>query len=116
VWQSGDATEDSFAELAKANSSDGSASNGGLYEKVRLGQMVKEFEDWCFAKGRKPGDTGIVKTQYGYHVMYFSGYGEPYRLLIAKSAMQNEEYKNWLEEQKPNFEISKKFAMKFAKK
>jgi parvulin-like peptidyl-prolyl isomerase len=116
VWRGGEATEESFAELAKINSTDGSASNGGLYENVALGQMVKEFEDWCFDEARKPGDTGIVKTQYGYHVMYFSGYGEPYRLLIAKSAMQNEEYKNWLEEQKPNFEISKKFAMKFAKK
>jgi parvulin-like peptidyl-prolyl isomerase len=114
VWQSGDATEDSFAELAKANSSDGSASNGGLYEKVRLGQMVKEFEDWCFAKGRKPGDTGIVKTQYGYHIMYFSGESKPYRLLVARSAMESENYSQWLEEQKQNYEISKKFSMRFA--
>ena len=33
--------------------------------------MVKEFEEWCFAKERNPGDHGLVKTQYGYHVMYF---------------------------------------------
>ena len=116
VWQTGEATEESFAELAKANSEDGSASNGGLIENIALGQMVTEFEQWCFAESRKPGDTGIVKTQYGYHVMYFSGRGEPYRLLIAKNALQNEEYKNWLEAEKPNYEISKKFALKFAKK
>ncbi|MBQ0012195.1 MAG: peptidylprolyl isomerase, partial [Clostridiales bacterium] len=36
------------------------------------GQMVQEFEDWCFAD-HKVGDTGIVKTIYGYHVMYFVG-------------------------------------------
>lgn len=114
-WRSGDATEDSFAELAKINSSDGSASNGGLYENIYLNQMVKEFEDWCFANGRKAGDTGIVKTQYGYHIMYFSGEGRPYRLIVARSAMENEDYSQWLEEQKPNYEINKKFAMKFTK-
>ena len=35
--------------------------------------MVKEFNDWCFDAAREPGDTGLVKTQYGYHVMYFVG-------------------------------------------
>ena len=39
---------------------------------VSRGQMVQEFEDWCFAD-HKVGDTGIVKTTYGYHVMYFVG-------------------------------------------
>ncbi len=72
-WESGDQTEDSFAQLANEHSSDGgSNTNGGLYENVYVGQMVQEFNDWCFDESRKPGDTGLVKTQFGYHVMYFS--------------------------------------------
>lgn len=39
---------------------------------VELGQMVPEFEEWCFAD-HKEGDKAIVKTQFGYHVMYFVG-------------------------------------------
>ena len=35
--------------------------------------MVDTFNDWCFDASRQPGDTGIVKTTYGYHVMYFVG-------------------------------------------
>ena len=35
--------------------------------------MVESFDAWCFDSARKPGDTGIVKTNYGYHVMYFVG-------------------------------------------
>lgn len=71
-WEDGDATEDSFAKMATDNTDDpGSASNGGLYDEVRLGDMVAEFEDWCFDASRKPGDTGLVKTTYGYHIMYF---------------------------------------------
>ena len=38
---------------------------------VYVGQMVKPFEDWCFDESREVGDTGIVKTDYGFHVMYF---------------------------------------------
>lgn len=73
-WKSGEATEDSFAALATEKSSDtGSTANGGLYEDIYPNQMVASFNDWCFAEGRKAGDTGIVETQYGYHVMYFVG-------------------------------------------
>ncbi len=70
-WLAGEATEDSFAELAGIHSIDGSKTRGGLYTQVTKGQMVKPFEDWCFDESRKPGDYGIVKTEYGYHLMYF---------------------------------------------
>ena len=71
-WQDGDRTEDSFAALAEQYSVDpGSNTNGGLYDEVWAGQMVAEFNDWCFDQGRKTGDTGIVRTSYGFHIMYF---------------------------------------------
>lgn len=34
--------------------------------------MVTPFNTWCF-DNRSVGDTAIVKTEYGYHVMYFDG-------------------------------------------
>jgi len=79
-WNKGDKTEDSFAALAAELSEDtGSQSNGGLYENVLPGSMVAEFDSWIFDANRKPGDTEIVKTDYGYHVMYFVGANEkPY--------------------------------------
>ncbi len=73
-WKNGDATEESFAELAKTYSDDsGSNTNGGLYEAVKKGQMVTNFNDWIFDASRKPGDTGIVESDYGYHIIYFVG-------------------------------------------
>ena len=74
AWLTGEATEDSFAALANEHSEDpGSNTNGGLYEGVYVGQMVEPFETWCFDEARAIGDTGLVKTSYGYHVMYFVG-------------------------------------------
>ena len=71
-FNSGDKTESAFAELAAKNSQDtGSSSNGGLYEGIYRGQMVQSFEDWCFDPARQTGDTGLVESTYGVHVMYF---------------------------------------------
>ncbi|MEI3266163.1 MAG: peptidylprolyl isomerase [Frisingicoccus sp.] len=73
-WKNGGATEDSFAALANTYSEDtGSNTNGGLYEAVTQGQMVTSFNDWIFDAARKPGDTDIVESEYGYHIMYFVG-------------------------------------------
>ncbi len=87
-WKAGDATEETFAELATLSEDGGSSANGGLYEGVYPGQMVPEFNDWCFDEGRQVGDTGIVKTTYGYHIMYFSGVGEEiYWKTLAKEML-----------------------------
>lgn len=72
AWKAGEATEESFAALATEKTDDpGSASNGGLYEDFTMGKMIKPFEDWSFDTARKQGDTDLVETDYGVHVMYF---------------------------------------------
>jgi foldase protein PrsA len=56
-----------IGQLAAEYSEDpGSKDNNGEYTFGK-GQMVAPFEEWSFAAA--PGDTGIVKTDYGYHVM-----------------------------------------------
>lgn len=71
-WVANDGTEDGFAALAGEHSVDtGSNSNGGLYNDVYQGEMVEAFDAWCFDAARQPGDYGLVKTEYGYHIMYF---------------------------------------------
>lgn len=74
-WKAEDGTEEGFAELAKNNSADGgSSSNGGLYTGLTEStNFVQEFKDWYLDESRMPGDTGLVKSTYGYHIMYFSG-------------------------------------------
>ena len=80
------------------NEDPGSSSNGGLYEDVYPGQMVDPFDEWCFDDARQPGDTGIVKTDYGYHVMYYVSKGEAvFWFEAAKSDLQTER-ENALEE------------------
>lgn len=75
MWQT-NPTVDYFTELCAEYSTDGTKDSGGLYEDVAPGKMVEEFDDWCFDAARQSGDSGIVKTQYGYHIMYFVGQAE----------------------------------------
>lgn len=74
-WKAGEATEDSFAALAAENTDDtASAETGGLYEDISpASSYVTAFKEWALDSSRKPGDTGIVETEYGYHVMYYCG-------------------------------------------
>ena len=59
--------------MVKENTADtASAETGGLYENIRISDnYVENFEKWSFDPARKAGDTGIVETEYGYHIMYF---------------------------------------------
>ncbi len=65
----------SFDTLAKQFSDDpGSGSKGGDLGYFPYGQMVPEFNDFCFSAG--VGATKIVKTQYGIHYIQVTGVKE----------------------------------------
>ena len=66
--------EPRFAVLANSESQDeGSRLNGGLYEDVVPGQLPQELEQWLFAPERVPGDTTVVTSPVGVHILNFSG-------------------------------------------
>ncbi len=91
AWLAGEKTEESFAALATEKTEDpGSQATGGLYQQVYEGQMVPEFNDWCFDAARVYGDYGLVKTTYGYHVMFFVK-SEPSWTSYAKTDWMNQQ-------------------------
>lgn len=63
-----------FADLARNNSADGSAQEGGDLGWFKDGQMVKPFNDACF-NGKK-GQPQVVETQFGFHVVEVTDRGK----------------------------------------
>ena len=112
LWQE-DPTEDNFSTLANENSDDGgSNTTGGLYENFDTDDMVEEFSDWAFDPSREYGDTDIVKTSYGYHIMFFveqtdtKGWVETTREQLL-SSLFNERIDALCEEYPLNFDYTK---------
>ncbi len=69
-------TEDVFAALAGEYSDDDNNNNdGGLYSGFKKEDMKELFgqayEDWCVSPERKAGDYALIKSDYGYHIVYF---------------------------------------------
>ena len=97
AFNAGEKTEEAFAALATEKTTDpGSKETGGLYENVYPGQMVASFNDWCFDAARKTGDTAIVETEYGCHVMYFVGTSDTtYRDMMIESTLRSEDMSAW---------------------
>lgn len=95
-WEKGDKTAETFGELAKKYGTDGTAANGGLMEDIYPGQMVEAFNDWCFDSSRKAGDTGIVETEYGCHVVYFEKTQDiSYRDYLIKNDLVTKDSEAW---------------------
>lgn len=107
LYLDGEQTEDAFAELAKEYSSDGNASDGGIYHGIYKGQMVASFNDWCFDESRKPGDTDIVETSYGYHIMYFSAYENSNLRELLDPEIINGKFDTWLEDISTGYSMEK---------
>ena len=100
MWQASGSTEEAFAEFAAAYTEDyASAEAGGLYQDVYPGQMVMAFDEWCFDPGRQVGDSGIVRTEYGYHILYFCGGNDlTYQETLVLEELRAEAMSSWLEE------------------
>ena len=98
-WQAGEATEDSFAALANEKSDDGNGTTGGLYEDIAPDStFVEPFKNWAL-EDHKPGDTCIVETQYGYHVMYYVGQTDyTYRDYQIENELRNADVSKWYTE------------------
>ena len=100
TWKEGAATEESFIELVKAHSDDSSAETGGLYEDIhRDSNYVTNFLNWSIDESRKAGDCEVIETEYGYHVMYYSGESAlSYRDYMITNDLRTEDLEAWYNE------------------
>ena len=117
-WKNGEATEESFAELANRYSTDGGSNQtGGLYENIHKGQMVDEFDAFCFEDHEK-GDTDIVfgesSSYAGYHIIYYVGENGLYSNYLADQNLRNEDYTQWENDLVENYEVKTRIAIGFA--
>ncbi|MBR2048899.1 MAG: peptidylprolyl isomerase [Oscillospiraceae bacterium] len=96
----GEQTEEAFAALVTEKTDDtASAETGGLFENIHLASnYVEGFLNWANDDARTVGETGIVETEYGYHVMYFVGESEEsYRDALIITELRDKDMTAWEE-------------------
>jgi len=66
--------EPRFAEMANIHSmDDGSRLDGGLYQYIAQGQLTQALDAWLFDPARTPGETALVRSDLGMHLVYYRG-------------------------------------------
>lgn len=112
MYEAAGSTEEAFAELATANTDDAASSaSGGLYEDItpERGIYVDSFTDWANDPSREAGDTGIIESEYGYHVMYYVGDDElTYRDSMIRDEILETSLAEWYDEILSSAEIVEK--------
>jgi len=100
-------TEDALLGLMEEHSDDNTP--GGFYEGIsmfayqgadfRAMRVVPELEEWLFEEGRIKGDSKLIETEaFGFHLMYFTGFGDKlFSHIIAEDRMRTTEHNEWLD-------------------
>lgn len=95
---------DAFAEIAKKESQDpGSAAQGGDLDFFSRGAMVKPFEDAVFALQNKGDISGVVESDFGFHVIKLTD-------IRTEKPRSFEQMRGELEEQLKREQAQKRYA------
>lgn len=93
-----------FAKLAKENSQDpGSAAKGGDLGFFARGAMVKPFEDAAFALSKEGDISGVVQSDFGFHIIRLAG-------VKAEKVRAFDDVKGEIEAELKRVDAAKKFA------
>ena len=96
-----DCSETTFANMAVKYSSCPSASKGGMIANALKGSTVQGFNDWIFDENRQYGDYDLIKTEFGYHIMFFVE-REDMWIRYVKTAMISERASTLIDEAMDN--------------
>ena len=99
-WQKDGGTEEKLIELTDKCLEDLTAKDGGLLENITPDtNYVENFLKWSIDPERKKGDSEVIETEYGYHIMYFVDHSDlNYRDFMINNTLINEAMDKWYEE------------------
>ena len=100
-WEASAKDIAAFEALIEKYSADKDA-EGGLYENISRydnvfdGSFTAEAKNWAVDPERKVGDTEIVESELGYHIMYYVGEAEDnYRHYTIQNLLRNQMAEEW---------------------
>lgn len=114
-WQADGASEEAFIQLALEHSADGTKYSGGLIADISVdSSLVEPFQNWALDPSRQHGDSDVVDSVYGSHIMYFVETGLPVWQASVASTLRNADLTAWVESlAESSTQTQSSFGMKF---
>ncbi|MCM1025096.1 MAG: hypothetical protein NC432_01590 [Roseburia sp.] len=106
-WKSGEATEDSFAEIADKYGSEISTAEGGLYEGLLPSNVSEELGSWLSDSARVKGDTAAITGAEGTtsYVVYYVGQNDPQWKMNIESLLLQQTMSDYMEEIQAGYQV-----------
>ncbi|MCM1188598.1 MAG: SurA N-terminal domain-containing protein [bacterium] len=107
-WRNGEATEDSFAEIAdKYTDSAYSAPEGGLYEGLIPSDLTDALAEWLGDSARVKGDATAIAGEEGLssYVVYYVGTNDPEWRLDIQSTLLQQTVSDYMAEIRADYEV-----------
>jgi len=106
LFEAAGETEDALIELMIEHSDD--FTDEGYYPNIAQAfyqgetftalRVVPEIQEWLFEENREIGDWELIYTEaFGYHFVFFTGYGDVYADLIADDRLRVNEHEEWVD-------------------
>ena len=109
-YLAGAQTKDAFEKIAAKYTADSSVFYTGITSET---SFVTEFKEWVLDADRKEGDTGIVQTDYGFHVMYY--YEAVTSIENAKTGIVDDKYEEYIKANEGDYTVNEKAMEKYGK-
>ncbi len=111
TWKDGEATLDSFKELANKHSNEGILD--GTYTQIYKGMLDGFVEDWLFDASRKVGDVELIAGEDSVYIVYFTGVNDRYVDIQVDNALRTEKYNVYYDEVMTAVESTESSGMKY---
>lgn len=107
-WKSGEATEESFAEICdKYNDSSVISAKGGLVEGMLPSRVPDELETWMTDGARQKGDTVVLspETEEKDYVVYYVAPNDAEWVMNIRNTLINQKMSEYLEEMTQDIQV-----------
>lgn len=105
-WKSGEATEESFIEIAKIYDENDMEASDFLYEEIDPSEREGDMAEWLGSEERVFGDTAAFSTEDGTnYVFYYISTGDEVWKVNIRSVLLTETMNNYLDTVSENYPV-----------
>ena len=113
-WKAGVADEESFIALVNEHGGNTGSTSGGLISNITSNSSYEEsLRSWALDPRRREGDAELVKSEYGWNIMYYVSTNDPIWKQTVTAALQNQDLEELLDAATQNWSANRGTGLRF---